>query len=82
LRELVNKKVLFCKLFVRYLVVKPACVNAALANIIYTDDKTSSEAWLPGLFRKKMKSLFKVFYVENFFAAISAVGAGDAAAHP
>jgi len=30
LRELDNKKVLFCKLFVRYLVVKPACVNAAL----------------------------------------------------
>jgi len=29
LRELDNKKVLFGKLSFRYLVVKPACVNAA-----------------------------------------------------
>jgi len=29
LRELGNKKVLFYKLFVRYLVVKPVCINAA-----------------------------------------------------
>jgi len=30
LREFDNKKILFYKLSVRYLVVKPACVNAAL----------------------------------------------------
>jgi len=29
LRELDNKKVVFYKLFVCYLVVKPACINAA-----------------------------------------------------
>jgi len=33
LRDLDNTKILLYKLFVRYLVVKPTCVNAALDNI-------------------------------------------------
>jgi len=33
LRKLNNKKELFYKLSVRYLVVKPACVNAALFRV-------------------------------------------------
>jgi len=32
LRDLDNTKILLYKLFVRYLVVKPACVNAALVS--------------------------------------------------
>jgi len=35
LRELDNKKELFQKLSVRYLVVKPECVNAALDQANY-----------------------------------------------
>jgi len=32
-RDLENKKILLYTLFVRYLIVKPACVNAALDNL-------------------------------------------------
>jgi len=35
-RDLDNAKLLLYKLFVRYLVVKPACVNAALTKISFT----------------------------------------------
>jgi len=41
-RDLDNTKILLYKLFVRYLVVKPACVNAALDMKAIANNKTQN----------------------------------------